>query len=58
MMMLDERGTEASAASSMDMVPMSMPLKMSYDRPFLTLIYDEQISSILFMAKIVNPAEN
>ncbi|KAJ6661844.1 hypothetical protein lerEdw1_013015 [Lerista edwardsae] len=55
-MMIDERGTEASAASSMDMVPMSVPLTITFNRPFSMIIDDED--SILFMAKITNPAEN
>ncbi|XP_053143106.1 alpha-1-antitrypsin-like [Hemicordylus capensis] len=56
-MMIDERGTEASAASSMDIVPMSMPATIKLDRPFLILIADEKTSSILFMSKMLNPSE-
>ncbi|KAJ7345141.1 hypothetical protein JRQ81_001091 [Phrynocephalus forsythii] len=57
MMMIDERGTEASAASSMDMVPMSIPTVLKFDTPFITMIVDEKTQSILFMAEILNPAE-
>ncbi|XP_063003715.1 alpha-1-antiproteinase S-like [Elgaria multicarinata webbii] len=57
MMMIDERGTEAAAASSMDMVPMSVPSILTFDRPFITMIVDEITHSILFMAEILNPTE-
>lgn len=56
-MVIDERGTEAAAASSMDMVPMSIPTVIKLDRPFITMIVDEKTQSILFMAEILNPAE-
>ncbi|KAF7251976.1 Alpha-1-antitrypsin [Varanus komodoensis] len=56
MMVIDERGTEAAAASSMDLVPMSMPTVIMFNTPYLVLIMDEN-HSILFMAKILNPAE-
>ncbi|XP_061469243.1 alpha-1-antitrypsin-like [Rhineura floridana] len=57
MMMIDERGTEASAASSMDLVPMSMPTIVTFDSPFIVMVVDEHTNSILFMAKIINPTE-
>uniref|UniRef100_A0A670HXB1 Thyroxine-binding globulin n=1 Tax=Podarcis muralis TaxID=64176 RepID=A0A670HXB1_PODMU len=57
MMMIDERGTEAAAASSMDMVPMSMPTIVKFNEPFITMVVDEPTNSILFMAKIFNPTE-
>ncbi|XP_063149812.1 serpin A12-like [Candoia aspera] len=55
--MIDERGTEASAATSMDLVPMSIPTIMRYNRPFILIIQEQKTQSILFMANILNPTE-
>ncbi|XP_042316553.1 alpha-1-antitrypsin-like [Sceloporus undulatus] len=57
MMLIDERGTEASAASAMDLVPMSTPSIIKFDRPFIAMVVHENTESILFMATISNPAE-
>ncbi|XP_009485461.2 uncharacterized protein LOC104034244 [Pelecanus crispus] len=50
---VDETGTEAAAATGMEIVPMSVPVTITFDRPFLMVITME--SNILFMGKIVNP---
>ncbi|NXY43497.1 A1AF antiproteinase, partial [Ceuthmochares aereus] len=50
---VDETGTEAAAATGMEIVPMSVPATITFDRPFLMVITMEK--SILFMGKIVNP---
>ncbi|NWY91215.1 A1AF antiproteinase, partial [Loxia curvirostra] len=50
---VDETGTEAAAATSMEIVPMSVPVTVRFDRPFLMVITME--NTILFMGKIVNP---
>ncbi|KAH0620390.1 hypothetical protein JD844_020798 [Phrynosoma platyrhinos] len=57
MMLIDERGTEASAASAMDLVPMSTPSVIKFDKPFIAMVVHENTESILFMATISNPAE-
>ncbi|XP_048342381.1 serpin A12-like [Sphaerodactylus townsendi] len=57
-MVIDERGTEASAASAMDLVPMSMPIRFEVNRPFLAMIVERKTACIIFMGKISNPAEN
>ncbi|XP_039568768.1 alpha-1-antiproteinase-like [Passer montanus] len=50
---VDETGTEAAAATGMEIVPMSVPATVKFDRPFLMVITVE--NTILFMGKIVNP---
>uniref|UniRef100_A0A8D2PKQ1 Thyroxine-binding globulin n=1 Tax=Zosterops lateralis melanops TaxID=1220523 RepID=A0A8D2PKQ1_ZOSLA len=50
---VDETGTEAAAATGMEIVPMSVPVTIAFNRPFLMVITVE--NTILFMGKIVNP---
>ncbi|XP_061468033.1 alpha-1-antitrypsin-like protein GS55-MS isoform X2 [Rhineura floridana] len=50
-----ENGTEAAATTIAEEVPISFPLEMKFNRPFLTLII--QGDYILFMTKIKNPAQ-
>ncbi|NWS37791.1 A1AF antiproteinase, partial [Probosciger aterrimus] len=50
---VDETGTEAAAATGMEIVPMSVPATITFNRPFIMVITLE--SNILFMGKIVNP---
>ncbi|XP_015267760.1 PREDICTED: alpha-1-antitrypsin-like [Gekko japonicus] len=57
-MVIDEKGTEASAASAMDLVPMSMPTVFEVNSPFLTILVERKTESIVFMGKISNPAES
>ncbi|XP_015205558.1 alpha-1-antitrypsin homolog [Lepisosteus oculatus] len=52
---VDERGTEAAAATGIDVMPMSMPFSMVINRPFILLILEETTESILFMGKITDP---
>ncbi|NXV10391.1 A1AT protein, partial [Cettia cetti] len=54
---IHENGTEAAAVSSTDFLPHSAPPIVKFNRPFLLLIVDQYTQSILFMGKIVNPAE-
>ncbi len=60
---VDEKGTEAAAATAVlwgilgiDDEP-SKPIPFIVDRPFLFLIRDDQTKAILFMGRVVNPAE-
>ncbi|XP_033846920.1 alpha-1-antitrypsin homolog [Periophthalmus magnuspinnatus] len=54
---VDETGTEAAAATTIEVMPMSMPERMILDRPFLSFILEHSTKSILFMGKISNPTE-
>uniref|UniRef100_A0A8C0QN75 Serpin domain-containing protein n=1 Tax=Chelonoidis abingdonii TaxID=106734 RepID=A0A8C0QN75_CHEAB len=54
---IDERGTEASAATAVEIMPMSVPLNIEFNSPFLVMIFDRTTNSTLFIGKINNPAE-
>lgn len=54
---VDERGTEAAAATGVIMEIVSMPKEVRFDRPFIFLIYDRPTSSILFLGKVVDPSK-
>ncbi|NWS72522.1 A1AT protein, partial [Crotophaga sulcirostris] len=55
-----ENGTEAAAATLIEMVPLSAeippPPRIKFNRPFLMLILEKTTRSILFVGKIMNPA--
>jgi len=57
---LDEKGTEAAAATAVIMRPTSMPVGEPYtfraDRPFLYLIRHTATGAILFMGRLAAPA--
>ncbi|KAJ8270035.1 hypothetical protein GJAV_G00109650 [Gymnothorax javanicus] len=52
---VDEKGTEAAAATVVEMIPTALPPSLHLNRPFILLILEESTQSILFMGKIVNP---
>ncbi|XP_070843514.1 alpha-1-antitrypsin homolog [Chaetodon trifascialis] len=52
---VDETGTEAAAATTLEIMPMSMPETIKLDRPFLLFILEHSTKSVLFMGKINDP---
>jgi len=57
---VDEEGTEAAAATAVVMDLTSAPSEMvdlQIDRPFLFSLYDRETGEILFMGRVLNPAE-
>ena len=58
---VDERGTEAAAATSVAMAPTSAPLEpprpvaFVVDRPFLFLVVDNASGAVLFQGRIADP---
>ncbi|KAM7020544.1 uncharacterized protein RBU47_004328 [Passerculus sandwichensis] len=52
---VDEKGTEAAAATAVEIMPMSLPPTIEFSHPFLMLIFDRDTNSTLFIGKIVNP---
>ncbi|KAM7154901.1 serpin A12 isoform 1-T1 [Molossus nigricans] len=53
---VDEKGTEAAAASGMETLPMEKPLTYKLNRPFLLMITEKIIPAMLFVGKITNPS--
>ncbi|MED6237508.1 hypothetical protein ATANTOWER_026392 [Ataeniobius toweri] len=53
---VDETGTEAAAATTIEIMPMSLPVDMVLNRPFMVFIIEHSTRSIIFAGKISNPA--
>lgn len=52
---VNEEGTEAAAATAVEMPGLSMPIVFRADHPFMFLIRDNRSGSILFMGRVTNP---
>ncbi|KAF6132815.1 serpin family A member 12 [Phyllostomus discolor] len=52
---MDEKGTEGAAGSGMETLPMERPLVFKLNRPFLVIIVENLMSTMLFLGKITNP---
>ncbi|XP_071413706.1 alpha-1-antiproteinase 2-like [Pithys albifrons albifrons] len=52
---VDEKGTEAAAATAVEIMAVSLPPTIEFNHPFLMLIFDRDTNSTLFIGKIVNP---
>ncbi|MFA5669050.1 MAG: serpin family protein [Balneolaceae bacterium] len=53
---VDEKGTEAGAATSVGVGITSMPPSFTANRPFVFLIREQKTGAIIFMGKVGNPA--
>jgi serpin B len=57
---VDEKGTEAAAATAVIMeltsAPMGEPVTFTVDRPFIYMIRDQQTGTLLFLGRVVDPA--
>jgi len=55
---VDEKGTEAAAATAVIVGPTSIPLfvDVKIDRPFIYLIRDNATGAVLFFGRIVDPS--
>ncbi|XP_075470567.1 alpha-1-antiproteinase-like [Ascaphus truei] len=54
---IDERGTEASAATGSEIVAFSLPPTIKVDHPFLLMIYEETHKTLLFIGRVVDPTK-
>ncbi|ELK27058.1 PREDICTED: alpha-1-antitrypsin [Myotis davidii] len=54
---LDEKGTEAAGATFGEVMPMSLPPNIEFNRPFVLVIYDTVTKAPLFVGKVVNPTQ-
>jgi serpin B len=52
---VDEKGTEAAAATGIVGGPVSIPPDLTVNRPFLFLIEDVETKTVLFLGRIVKP---
>jgi serpin B len=52
---VDEKGTEAAAATGIGVGTTSVPPAVTVDRPFLFLIEDTGTKSVLFLGRLMNP---
>jgi len=53
---VNEYGTEAAAATAVIVSEMGIPRHLDVDRPFIFFIRDLQTGSVLFIGRILNPA--
>ena len=52
---VDEKGTEAAAATAIGAEPVSLPPTFTVDRPFLFLIEDTETKTVLFIGRMMKP---
>ena len=52
---VDEEGTEAAAATAVEISLESMPMAIEFNRPFLFVIEEPKTETILFMGQLVDP---
>lgn len=53
---VDEKGSVASAATAVEILPLAGPRHFRFDRPFLVLIRDRATGTTLFMGRINDPS--
>ncbi|NXJ05759.1 ZPI inhibitor, partial [Odontophorus gujanensis] len=54
---VDEKGTEATAATGSEIIAFSAPPVIKVDRPFLFMIFEETFKTLLFIGRVVDPTE-
>ncbi|NXC41697.1 ZPI inhibitor, partial [Penelope pileata] len=54
---VDEKGTEATAASGSEITALSAPPVIKVDRPFLFMIFEETFKTLLFIGRVVDPTK-
>ncbi|XP_022045055.1 protein Z-dependent protease inhibitor [Acanthochromis polyacanthus] len=54
---VDETGTTAAAATTIGIIPYSLPRRFTVDRPFFFFIYHEDTNCLLFMGRVIDPTK-
>lgn len=54
---VDETGTTATAATTMGIIPYSLPPSFIANRPFFFFIYHENTNALLFMGRVIDPTK-
>jgi serpin B len=57
---VDEKGTEAAAATGVVIMEVSAPLSptvVRVDRPFIFFIYERDSATILFIGRVIDPSK-
>lgn len=52
---VDEIGTTAAAATTIGIIPYSLPRTFTVNRPFFFFIYHEETNCLLFMGRVIDP---
>lgn len=52
---VDETGTEAAAATGVDIQAVSAPMPVTVDRPFLFVVRDRSTGAVLFLGRVTDP---
>ncbi|KAM4540425.1 protein Z-dependent protease inhibitor isoform 2-T2 [Fundulus diaphanus] len=55
---VDETGTTAAAATTIGIIPYSLPRMFTINRPFFFFIYHEETNCVLFMGRVIDPSSN
>ncbi|XP_039897866.1 protein Z-dependent protease inhibitor [Simochromis diagramma] len=54
---VDETGTTAAAATTIGIIPYSLPRTFTINRPFFFFIYHENTNCLLFMGRVIDPTK-
>jgi len=54
---VDEKGTEAAAATAVGMILTSMGTTFRADHPFIFIIQEKETGNILFMGRVTDPTK-
>ncbi|CAN9502153.1 unnamed protein product [Ophioblennius macclurei] len=57
MIEVDETGTMAAAATTVGIIPYSLPRAFIVNRPFFFFIYHEDTNCLLFMGRVIDPTK-
>lgn len=52
---MDEKGMEGAAGSGAQTLPMETPQRIKINSPFLVMIYEKSLPSMIFLARINDP---